>query len=80
MSRQSLRANVRDAFAVATAGASGNRGPKKLGQVLAAAPRKIILDFDLARASGKTLTRTRRVSSLCAAIAVICERERNCRL
>jgi hypothetical protein len=30
---------------------------KELSRVLAAAPRKIILDFDLARASGKTLTR-----------------------
>jgi hypothetical protein len=30
---------------------------QKLGQVLAAAPRKITLDFDLAKASGRTPTR-----------------------
>jgi hypothetical protein len=34
-----------------------SRVGQELGRVLAAAPRRVILDFDLARASGKTLTR-----------------------
>jgi hypothetical protein len=34
-----------------------SRVGREFGKVLAAAPRKIVLDFDLARASGKTLTR-----------------------